>query len=80
LLRFLLPVAVSFDIHTDYKPNGDNKWEIDDGIRGLKNLEALADILEPYEVPRDLDVPGSRVPVHSGIIILKFCLQTASMM
>ena len=38
----------------EYDKNGDNKWEIDDGMRALDRLPQLILMLRPYEEPRDL--------------------------
>ena len=53
-------------LYAEYEKDGDNKWEIDDGMRALKRLPELILMLRPYEEPRDLDVPGVAAPVHSG--------------
>ena len=50
----------------EYEKKGDNKWEIDDGMRALERLPELIVMLRPYEEPRDLNVPGVAAPVHSG--------------
>jgi len=53
-------------LRTEYDRGGDNKWEIDDGMRALSRLPELIVMLRPYEEPRDLDVPGVPGTVHSG--------------
>ena len=66
-MKFLPQNHSTITFLSDYDPEGDNKWEIDDGIRALKHLPALIAILRPHDVPRDLNVPGTAGTLHSGI-------------